>query len=416
MPEGTANFAPTAASERVRGLDALRGLALLLILIANMPAFNSPIYYLETAGYQWWPSWTDHIVQTIVATFVQNESFALFSFLFGLGLAMQLIRAQRAGVSFVPIYVRRLLTLIAIGLCHVVFLWTGDILALYGALGFLLLLFRTLKPRLLLVLAIVLYLAAPFRWELSLIEHSTRGQKTIAVAEAQESSNIDSQQKEAQRQVINSVAAYRDGGWLDAMRQRVTDYVYYLKHNQALTVFPMFLFGLYFGRRRVFGDLKNRLSAVKRIAGVSLLVVLLGTLAMRALYLEGIPEEMILLRPLVYVTQHTSLEVLYTSAMLLAAESSMLRKATEVLAAAGRLSLSNYLLQSVICTFIFYGYGLRLYGKVGPAQGLLIAGAVFAIELYLSAIWSKRFCFGPMEWLFRGVTYGHLKNMRQRDA
>jgi uncharacterized protein len=415
MTRENTTLAPTPVNERVHGVDALRGLALLLILIANMPAFNSPIYYLNSAGYEWWPSRVDHIVQTLEATFVQNESFRLFSFLFGFGLAMQLIRAERAGVSFLPIYTRKLLTLIAIGLCHVVLIWTGDILALYGILGFLLLLFRNLKPNLILASAIVLCLAAPLRWEFSLV-HSLGKQATRAANVRLAASDVDPEQGEAQRQVVSSVAAYRDGSWFDAAHQRVTDYIYYLKHSQALTVFPMFLFGLYFGRRRVFDNLRNRIPALKRIAGVSLFVAILATIAMRSLYGGQVPERMTLLRPLVYVIQETALLTLYTSIILLVSEMPVFKKPTEFLVATGRTSLSNYLLQSVICTLVFYGYGLGLYGKVRPAQGLLVVPVVFAIELYLSSVWLKRFSFGPIEWIFRAVTYGHRQGLSQRDA
>lgn len=415
MESSQPTFEPIAPGDRMQGLDALRGLALLMILVANMPAFNSPIYYLEDAGYNWWTSRVDHIFRTLDATFIHSESFALFSFLFGLGLAMQLVRAERAGVSLVPVYVRRLFVLIGIGLFHAFFIWTGDILALYGVLGFPLLLFRKLRPKVILGLAIAFYLLAPLRWELSLIRQNSN-QAAATTNEVSYSSGVNSAQEEARQQVANSVAAYRDGTWTEITHQRIADYVYYWRHSQALTVFPLFLFGLYCGRRALFDGIPARLGSLRRVVAISFVIAVLGTILMRALYLQSISDWGILFRPLVYVIEHSALVTFYVTGMLLLSENKRFRKLTARLADAGRLALSNYLFQSVACTLLFYSYGLGLYGKVSPAQGFVVAAGVFAVELYLSTLWSRHFRFGPVEWAFRSITYGHVQRMTARDA
>src|SRR5260370_19754557 len=141
------SLGPTPINERIESLDVLRGLALFMILTANMAGFYSPLYYLDEPARHFGATRADGIVDTLIFTFVQNESVALFSFLFGFGFAMQFLRASFQGVSFIPLYLRRLLTLVLIGLVHAYLFWLGDIVALYVVLGFFLLPFLTFNLR-----------------------------------------------------------------------------------------------------------------------------------------------------------------------------------------------------------------------------------------------------------------------------
>jgi len=410
-PNSSAEYGPVAAKDRIECLDILRGLALLMILAANMPAFNSPLYYLEDAGQPWWSSRADHIADALVDTFVQTESVALFSFLFGLGFAMQLMRANSSGLSFLSLYARRLLALIAIGAIHAYLIWMGDILILYGVLGFFLLLFRNLKAATILLLAVVLYLVPPARWELSLVREMTVRNSASAPNNSSDEKALRAQE-EARRQVASSVQAYGHGTWLEITAQRARDYAYYVAHNQALTIFPMFLFGLYAGRRRIFERLDVYLRWFRRALGWSAAIALPTVFLLRVLYLPGMPSWTVLLRPALFAIEHASLIAFYICAVTVLQHSSRMKRVTAPLAAAGRLALSNYIFQSVICTFIFYSYGLRLYGKVGPVAGLALTLAIFATQVLLSVVWSWHFRLGPIEWLWRTITYGRSQPMR----
>jgi uncharacterized protein len=405
------NFRPTRPEERIQALDVLRGLALLMILVANMPAFNSPIYYLEDAGLQWWSSRVDHIADALVQSFVQNESVALFSLLFGLGFAMQMRRAESSGSRFLPVYARRLTVLMAIGLIHAYLIWMGDILALYGLLGFPLLLFRKLPSKVLLSIAVVLYLVAPSRWEVSLIGSASHNRRaTISSSESGSQSSL--KEAQARQEVDRSVQAYGHGSWLQITRQRARDYAFYLAHNQAPTVFPMFLFGLYAGKRKLFEDIPGRIQEFRRFALWGLVASCLGVFTLRLAYFAGAPPPAVFARPLIYTVLHTALLVFYVTGTIVLHHSSALTWLTGSLAAAGRLALSNYILQSVVCTFLYYSYGLALYGTVGPAMGVAVAIAVFAFQLVVSTWWSRRFTLGPIEWLWRSVSYGQWQEMR----
>jgi uncharacterized protein len=403
-------FAPTTSKDRIESLDVLRGLALLMILAANMAGFNSPIYYLEQAGQQWWVNRADHIIDTLTHLFVHNESVSLFSFLFGLGFAMQLIRARSYGAPFALLYTRKLLALILIGLIHAYLIWMGDILVLYGVLGFLLLLFSNLRPNVILLLAVLFYLLPPARWELSLVRQLN--ERAPAVDTAVPGVNGLSAQQEARTEAERSIHAYAHGTWREITAQRARDYLFYLKHNQAPTVFPLFLFGLYAGRRRFFCDLDKHRKSFRSAAAWSFAVAFLGSILLRLLYLPSIPPWTVLLRPAVYAVEHTALIVLYVSGIVLIHKNMKVQRWMGPLAAAGRLALSNYLLQSIICTLIFYHYGFGLYGRVGPAAGLVLTFVIFAFQVYLSMLWSCVFRYGPVEWFWRSITYGRPQAAR----
>lgn len=404
------SLGPTPVSERIESLDVLRGVALFMILIANMAGFYSPLYYLDEAARSLRTSRADHILGTLNFTFVQNESVALFSFLFGFGFAMQFLRARFQGVSFIPLYARRLLALVLIGLAHAYLIWMGDIVALYGVLGFFLLPFRNVNLRAVLVLAMVLYFLPQVRWEMALIRNSS-GPASMGGVTAVDTATAMAQ-KEARRQAENSRHAYGHGTWLEMTVQRARDYSFYLKNNQALTVFPLFLLGLYAGRRGFFSDIPQRLPVFRRVCGWSLAIAFLSVLSLRMLYLQGLPDWTRLLRPTAYAIQHTSLLFFYVSAVVVLQQAPSIGRWMAPLAAAGRMALSNYIFQSVVCTFIFYSYGLALYEKVGSAKGFVIAVLVFAGQVLLSVLWSRYFLLGPVESLWRSITYGRFQSMR----
>lgn len=151
--------APTAPGERIVLLDILRGFAIFGILVYNMAYFSAPLY-LQMAGQTWGEGGVDRLIELGVRFLVQGKFYSLFSFLFGLGFALQLQRAEGRGVRFVPLYRRRLLALLLIGLVHGFLIWMGDILTVYALLGFLLFLFRRRQPKTLLVAA-VLFMLVP---------------------------------------------------------------------------------------------------------------------------------------------------------------------------------------------------------------------------------------------------------------
>lgn len=397
-----ATFQPIAPDERIATLDVLRGLALLGILLMNMEAFVGPLD-LSTSGID--PHWqgVDRWADAFVYIFVQGKFFTLFSLLFGAGFAVMAQRAEVAGRDFTRFYLRRSLGLLGIGLVHALLLWSGDILVVYALLSFLLLAFREAPRAWLPVMGVLAYLAAVglmlLLGALMLLvpDEVTAAQATHAQAAI-----------EAQRQ------AYGHGTYGQAVLQRLRDFGASL--GALLVVGPqvlgMFLIGSWFARSGAIahpGAHQRLFTWLRRGAlplGLALMLVCTwyqpwlapGRFDLRSAAVYGGSALAGLLMCLGYLAWG----VRWSHAL-------------RWLAPAGRMALSNYLGQSLVCTLLFYGYGLGWFEQMGRAWQLLFAVALFAAQVALSRAWLRHFRFGPMEWLWRAITYWRWPPLR-RDA
>ena len=397
-----ATFQPIAPDERIATLDVLRGLALLGILLMNMEAFVGPLD-LSTSGID--PHWqgVDRWADAFVYIFVQGKFFTLFSLLFGAGFAVMAQRAEVAGRDFTRFYLRRSLGLLGIGLVHALLLWSGDILVVYALLSFLLLAFREAPRAWLPVMGVLAYLAAVglmlLLGALMLLvpDEVTAAQATHAQAAI-----------EAQRQ------AYGHGTYGQAVLQRLRDFGASL--GALLVVGPqvlgMFLIGSWFARSGAIAhpDAHQRLFTWLRRGALPLGLALMlactwyqpwlapGRFDLRSAAVYGGSALAGLLMCLGYLAWG----VRWSHAL-------------RWLAPAGRMALSNYLGQSLVCTLLFYGYGLGWFEQMGRAWQLLFAVALFAAQVALSRAWLRHFRFGPMEWLWRAITYWRWPPLR-RDA
>jgi len=160
VPDASASppvIGPVPGQERIDAMDILRGVAILGILIVNMGLFSLPD---GLPAHQLWPNAIDGAAERLIFFFAQEKFKSLFSFLFGLSLAVQMMRAEARGARFVPLYLRRLSILFLIGVAHFLLLWDGDILHDYAMLGFVLLIFRRRSLKTLLVWAAI-FLSIP---------------------------------------------------------------------------------------------------------------------------------------------------------------------------------------------------------------------------------------------------------------
>ncbi|KRG80996.1 membrane protein [Stenotrophomonas daejeonensis] len=397
----TTAFRPVAPNERIATLDVLRGLALLGILLMNIEAFSGPLD-LSFTGID--PHWQgpDRWADAFVYVFVQGKFFTLFSLLFGAGFAVMAQRAEAAGREFTRFYLRRSLGLLGIGLVHALLLWSGDILVSYALLSFMLLAFREAPRGWLPALGVVVYLAA------SVLVLLLGAMVMLLPADAM-AAQADAARSaiEAQRQV------YGHGGYLQAVAQRLRDFGTAL--GGLLLVGPqvlgMFLIGAWFARSgaiarpgdypRLFGWLRWAVWPL----GLAVMLLSAGWQPYVA------PGRFDLGTAAVY-----ALNALAGLLMCLGYLAWGVRWSHRLrwLAPTGRMALSNYLLQSVLCTLLFYGYGLGLFEQMGRAWQLLFAVVLFAAQVLGSHLWLKHFRFGPMEWLWRAFTYLQLPPLRRR--
>jgi uncharacterized protein len=365
---------------RTAEIDTIRGLALFGICVVNVPFLAQPIssFLLPPAG-------NDLPVRMALQMFFEGKFFVLFSFIFGWGFAIQIKSAERAGHSPHGRLLRRLLGLALIGIAHAVFVFFGDILLLYAWLGLPLLLLHTASPRRLMAIAaafVVVAFAALFVIAISL------GQ---IPAFMQDPSNT---------------AGYA-GTFLDGVRQRIRDWPtafgFIVLFNGPLA-FAAFCAGLAAARvgffdpgNAVYEKLRSRLS----------LLLLIG-LPLNALYALGSSNFLGQNLPAALVFSSLAIggPVLGTVYLVGAVELARRGRFQGATVAAGRMSLSAYILEGTLAGLIFNGYGLGLYGSIGAAGCFLIAIAIYSVTHLLASFWLTLFSRGPLEYLLRWITHG----------
>jgi uncharacterized protein len=410
--------APTAPSQRIQTIDILRGFAIFGILLVNMALFNQTLYALafnlgDPGGA------LDRLARWGIMFLAEGKFYSIFAFLFGLGMAIQYRRAQDHGTRFVPLFLRRMVVLLGIGLIHAYLFWIGDILILYAVLGVVLLLFRNCRPRTLLIWTAV-FLIAPL-----LINAALFGLVALGRATPDGAAMVDTALAEQQRtyQTLSAQAnqVYANGTFAEITRQRVQDmaFVYFTWPFVAFNVLAMMALGLYAGARRIFDDLPGHLPLIRRLWIWGLIVGVIGNLV----YLiagqavnRSDPSPQLLLALVGQTFGAPALSLFYMTSLVLLTQTATWEHRLRPLASVGRMAISNYLLQTLICTSLFYGYGFGLYGQVGAGAGVLLTVAIYALQIPLSAWWLHQLRFGPVEWLWRSLTYGQRQSMRYPPA
>lgn len=400
---------PVTAAERLQTLDGLRGFALFGILLVNMALFSWPIYQFALAE-PIWTSGVDRFADWTVRVLAEGKFYPLFSFLFGLGVEIQMERAKARGAAFAGLYARRLLVLLGIGLLHAFLIWEGDILVLYALTGFLLLAFYRCRPGTLLVWAVIV-LCIPVMIYLAIGGVMMVGSLVPMVAETIEREWLKTAETYAFL-ADHNVRVFAQGHFSEIFVERARNIVFLYSHSwlYAPTVLAMFLSGMYAGRRGIFQNIGIHRELVRRVTVMGLCVGLPLNLLHAFCYGMGGPVWVVAMAAL--AVGGPALCFFYVGALtlLLQRDSWLLR--LRPVAAVGRMALSNYLLQSVICTTIFYSYGFGLYGSVGRTAGLALAVLIYAAQLPISVWWLSRFRYGPIEWLWRSLTYGRRQPLR----
>lgn len=396
---------PVGTGERMVVLDVLRGVALLGILVVNMPFFATPGIVDPDFLTRELPGAVDRAARWLVTFLAEGKFYPLFSFLFGYGFAVQLSRDAPGSPR--RRYVRRLAGLLLLGLAHVTLLWAGDILAIYAVLGSLLLLFERRAERTLLRWAGALLLVAVVPIVLLTVV-------TVLVGAAPEAAQADA---ELRRAGSEALAIAREGSFPELVRQRWNEYssVLFVLVLQGPVVLAMFLVGMWTARRGVLHDPAAERPLLRRVLVIGLLVGLAGSFAGATLRVAADSvNSATYVASFGFLTIAGPVQALAYAAgvVLLLLRGEEWRRRLAPLARVGRLALSNYILQSLIATSIFYGYGLGLYGRVGSALLLALSVAIFALQVLLSGWWLRHLRFGPLEWLLRSFTYWRRQPMR----
>ena len=415
---------PLDLRHRLETVDIVRGFALFGVLLVNMMNFGALA-----------PIWTDHLNELALwgqRFFFEMKSWRLLSFLFGFGFALQMLSAEARGVRFVPFYLRRLGILYLMGAAQALF-YLGDILMSYAQLGLLLMFLRHRAPRTLLVVAaLLLLLLYPIGRAVgsTIVQMRSQNSETSAVAstDANEEPRGTAYRLRPFTLDPHPTHPYAVGSFGEVMVYNAREFprvhlpsLLGLRGAESLpTFFAMFLLGLYVGRRGIFHDVAGHRTLIRRVLGWGLLLGLTGMTVdwvLRDVWRDPpVPVFTQLVGDLLWAYGATALSFSYAAAIVLLVQQTTWKRILSPLGALGRMALSMYLLQTLMFTTLFYGYGLGQYFKVGPAGVFGYAVLFFAVQMVASVWWVRHFQFGPAEWFWRTLTYLKLQPIRSESS
>jgi len=395
---GTADTPAMPVRERIQALDTVRGVAVAGILFANVLVyfgltFMPPdrIAALPTAA-------ADHVADFLWRVFVDGKFYSVFSLLFGIGFGVQL---ARGGDAALPRFRRRLRILLGIGAIHAFFIWAGDILMLYALLGFTMPWFARKSNRALLRWTVILLAIPTALYVVALAIWMFVGR---AAAPKSSSSGMPAQ-------ILRLFEAIGTGGIKDAfignlifLGGRWADLFATVRFPKVL---GMFVLGLWTVRTAIAlspADHRATLVRWSRLGwGIGLPANLVAAWAFENwAYLP--PSIGGLLGVTMQAVGVPMLAIGYAATVALLVVDG--RRFITVFAPVGRMALTNYLMHSIICVTLSYGFGFGLWWRVGASRAMAIAAVIIAVQIPLSAWWLSRFRFGPVEWIWRRLTYG----------
>ena len=402
---------PVTGAARIDAIDVLRGVALLGILLMNVQSFAMPqaAYFnptaygdLEGANLYVW----------VAGRMLADQKFlAIFSMLFGAGIVLMAGRAEARGGARRAHY-RRMGWLLVIGLLHAHLLWPGDILFLYAVCGMLVYPLRRQPAGRLLVLGAVVLAAG------SAISVAS-GLSFPYWPEAERAAFTADTWRPPPAMIDAELAAWR-GGWLDQQPVRSAGA---FEFETFTLIFwgvwragGLMLIGMAFFKWGVFGAERPPRFYAALIAAAVAVGLPLQAYGIALDFARGWAVWSFFLGAQFIYWPGIAVSLGYVGVVMLACRTAARRRLSRPLAAVGRTALTNYLLQTLLCTTIFYGHGLGWFGSVDRVGQLGVAAAVWAAQLVASPLWLRRFRFGPAEWAWRWLTYGVRPPLRRTPA
>ena len=393
---------PVDPKKRIVLLDALRGFALLGIAVANYPEFSLWTFMSDSEQLAIAGSGLDRFINCLICFLIEGKFYSIFSFLFGIGFVIIIEHSRSRGASGMVIFYRRMFILLMIGLSHLLFIWSGDILVLYAAIGMILPLFSSCSDKALLRWTL-LFLLLPIVVEIlraifGAVVPTMVYEKwwSVAYANGINEDNFATWLRDAND--YQHVFAFLCQGAVERMWEFVVSSRYF-------RVLGLFIIGLYVGRSKMLYHLGDYRDSLRKIFIVSVLIGIPLSLLYVWSSMSSRPFGQVV-HCVLYTFSVYPLAAAYVTGLCLI----YLRRSQlgiwKWLSFSGRMALTCYISQSLFGIFIFYGVGLGLGTSVNLLAVTLIALTVFVIETLLCRLWLTYFRFGPIEWVWRMLTYG----------
>jgi len=409
-------IAPVQLKDREIFMDVLRGFAILGIFIANLQFFS---YYNSNIahGSFVYPE-IDKRISFLHAMFVEGKFYSIFSLLFGWGIALQMSRSKLDDKLTAKFLRRRLWFMMLLGGIHLIFIWMGDIVAFYSMIGFILLTMRKMSNKKLLTIGIILILSPIVLYYLKMTFPKLNAPAGI-FAEASQYLHkhwIVPKYGEGESKIIRESHSY----FIDMsvnMANSPFRFAYLIFVSRIPKVLGMMLIGFVIGRTGFF----KKVEQYKKQLIVFLLIGLIIALPanyMLAYYMEN-PGNYYDLKiegwyeTIAYALGVATLAMVYVITLALLFQQRFLHNILKVVAPVGKMAFSNYMSHSIIGIVTFYGIGFGMMEQVGPLAWTMFAVIIFIFQIIVSTIWLKYFEFGPIEWVWRSLTYGKKQPFRK---
>ncbi|UMZ73434.1 DUF418 domain-containing protein [Natranaerofaba carboxydovora] len=403
---------PISEKKRIKDIDIIRGFALFGVLLVNVFYFNTTftatlVGQVPLLNPLELSPGLDQITATLVSFFAEGKFYTIFSFLFGLGFYIFISRAEDKGLESKPLFKRRMFSLFIFGLLNLILVWWGDILHVYALGGFILVLFKDKPVKVL------------RRWVLILLTFSIIASSLMFSASPMAFQAMDTSSYMVSPQMVEqSFEVFRNGNYLEIIGFRITNELPFLLFYFIFIIpktLAMFLIGMIAGKMNIFENIKDNLALINKIwkvtgivGGVSLIAMLLSGYPVLGLNGTGLSP----VYAFFFEVGTVSISLFYITSLIKLLRKSMFAKVLYPLQSVGRMALTNYLVQCIVCSLVFYGHGLGYIGNMSVFTGVIFTIAFFVLQMVISSVWLKYYKFGPFEWIWRKYTYGKAKEIK----
>jgi uncharacterized protein len=431
---------PVSTAERIQTIDIIRGVALLGILMMNIPGFG-----FHWSGYErilkGARNTGDFITLEVVETFFSGTMRGLFSMLFGAGMVLFTLNKKETpgGVTVAEYYYRRLLWLVLFGVINAyVLLWPGDILYFYGLCGMLLFPFRKMRPKWLILLAVVCIGIGIMKNMLWYNETSEKRKAYVeAVAAEKASKKLTEEQESAKAEWLEIEKSQKpDTAQIKKDLKKMhsgygTIFTHYLPRNAGSETWGMYhglwdmlcmmfigmaLFGLGFFSNKVSGSTYSMGLIVGYALGIPIGWIIFQKGWVESFDIGPYIDAYRVPHWVLYDVRRLLLCIGHASLVMLIFRSRFVPWLMKALSNVGQMAFTNYLMQSIICSLFFYGYGFNFYNSLSYYQLYYVVAAIWIFQLIFSTIWLRYYRFGPFEWLWRSLTYWKKQPMRLKKG